>query len=253
MAGGVLFVGNGMSKRVTLLLIAALTASNLIVVNLALASVTTPSVPEFTVKFVDNSYDVPPTTTSSTDPYTNKTTITTVPGYHVENKMIEATIRNNLGASYYNFRYKPHYINEWSYYPFNPESFAGYNVYSDYALPADVAASASDYTVIPLTFLPKSIPDCGQVDVQVQALFGGYRQGSAASVFAPGGPTFDFYFTGTTSDWSETQTVTFGEVQSPTSSPAAPEQVNTTFVVVIAALVLGAALGLPFYFKKRRG
>lgn len=38
-----------------------------------------PSVPEFTVKLVDNSYDVPPTQT--TDPYTGTKTI---PGYHVK-------------------------------------------------------------------------------------------------------------------------------------------------------------------------
>ena len=70
------------------------------------SSIPKPSVPEFTLKYVDNSYDVPPKTTTSTDPYTNEITTTTIPGYHVENRTVEAVIKNNVGASYYNFRIK---------------------------------------------------------------------------------------------------------------------------------------------------
>ncbi|MCJ7763000.1 hypothetical protein MUP38_06065, partial [Candidatus Bathyarchaeota archaeon] len=74
-----------MSKRVALLFIVILTVSSLKVGNFALASITKPSVPEFTVKLADHSYDVPPSTTATTDPYTGKQTVTTQPGYHVEN------------------------------------------------------------------------------------------------------------------------------------------------------------------------
>ncbi|MCL2642216.1 MAG: hypothetical protein FWD52_01680 [Candidatus Bathyarchaeota archaeon] len=49
-----------------------------------------PSVPQFSIKFIDNSYDVPPTQT--TDPYTGVTT--TQPGYHVNNIITEVTIKN---------------------------------------------------------------------------------------------------------------------------------------------------------------
>ena len=115
-----------------------------------------------TLRYVDHSYDVPPKTTSTTDPYTNETTTTTIPGYHVENKTVEAVIKNNLGASYYNFRYKGHYAEDWSYYPFRPSS-NGYSLADSFFVPCK--ASDSGYTVIAMTFLPKSIPAGGQVDL----------------------------------------------------------------------------------------
>ena len=54
-------------------------------------------VPEFTVKLVDNSYDVP--TTHSIDPYTGQNI--TNPGYHVENKTIEVTVKNQPFTPFY--------------------------------------------------------------------------------------------------------------------------------------------------------
>jgi hypothetical protein len=50
-----------------------------------------PSVPEFTVRYVDLSYDVP--TTTSIDQYTGKTI--TNQGYHMENRTIQITIEIN--------------------------------------------------------------------------------------------------------------------------------------------------------------
>ena len=64
-----------MNKLTGLILILILTTSSLIVIHLAYAS--TSSVPEFTVQIVANTYDVPPTTTTTTDPYTGKETVTT--------------------------------------------------------------------------------------------------------------------------------------------------------------------------------
>jgi hypothetical protein len=119
----------------------------------------------------------------------------------VEKIEVEVVIENNLGASYYNFRYKGSYSEEWAYYPFDIPA-RGYNLYSFFSVP-NKANSTSDYTIIPLTFLPDSITEGGQVDFQVQALFGGFDS-SVASALIPMGPTYDFYFTGTTSGWSET-------------------------------------------------
>ena len=172
---------------------------------------------EFTLKQVDNSYNVAPTTTSTTDPYTNKTTTTTIPGYHVENKTIEAIITNSLGASYYNFRYKPHYIENWTYYPFNPDSVSGYNSYDSFSVPN--VASTSSYTVITLDFLP-SISERGEVDVQVQALIGSYNAIPYGHMIDLGAPTYDFIFQGTTSGWSNTQTITIGDSASASPSPS---------------------------------
>ena len=82
-----------MGERATLLLIIML-ASSLITVELAFAqSITKPSLPEFTVKLVEHSYDVP--TTYSIDKYTGENV--THSGYHVENKTIEVSIKNPFG------------------------------------------------------------------------------------------------------------------------------------------------------------
>lgn len=246
------------------LLLSALVAtmlSGIVKSSTDVSGVPNSSVPEFTLKYVDYSYDVPPKTTSTTDPYTNKTTTTTIPGYHVENKTIEATIKNNVGASYYNFRYKGHYSEEWSYYPSDPDSPSGYNHYDAYSVPCQ--ASTSDYTVISLYFLPESIPEGGQVDVQVQALFGNYDAVPYGHFVPLPAPTYDFYFNGTTSDWSNTQTITIGEGQTPTPSPATtPSPTNYTAAqlteqeiiigAAIVAAVIGAGLGLLIYLIKRK-
>jgi len=85
----------------------------------ALASIPKPSVPQFTVKLFDSSYDVPATTTI--DPYTGKTV--TPPAAHIEARTIEIAIENEPFTSfwiqkgganwsvsyYYNIRYKGHF------------------------------------------------------------------------------------------------------------------------------------------------
>ena len=237
-----------MSKTIVLMLFALLALSSLVMAG----SVSAQSVPEFTLKYVDYSYDVPSTTTSTTDPYTNETTTTTVPGYHVENKTVEATIKNNLGASYYNFRYKGHYEEEWSYYPSDPDSFGGYNHYDAYSVPCQ--ASTSDYTVISLYFLPESVPVGGEIDVQVQALFGDYRAVPYGHFFPLPAPTYDFYFEGTTSGWSETKTLTIEDVQTPTHSPS-PELIHSlepALILGIVAIVVVFAFGLVIGYRINR-
>jgi hypothetical protein len=208
-----------LSAFLTAILIAGLVLASAMRLGTAQASTDVDGVPEFTLRYVDNSYDVPPKTTTSTDPYTNEITTTTIPGYHVENRTVEAVIKNNVGASYYNFRYKGHFSEEWSYYPSDPDSVSGYNHYDSYSVPYQ--ASDSTYTVATLpSFLFESVPAGGKVDVQVQALFGNYRAEPYGHVIPLPAPTYDFYFEGTTSDWSSTQTITIGEGQAPTPAPA---------------------------------
>jgi hypothetical protein len=276
-----------MKKRVGLCMIAILAASSLILINLASASVTTPSVPEFTLRNVAYPYDVPATTTSTTDPYTGKVTTTTTPGYHVENKTIEAIIKNPPGASYYNFRYKGHFEEKWKYDPFNPDSGVGYFLGDYFGVPFQ--ASSSSITVLSLYFFQwLSIPENGTVDVQVQTLFGNFDAVPYGHVIDVGGPTYDFYFKGTTSDWSNTQTITIG-ANGRASSDTLPSQTNpqpdfsttptqnsttsatdqsgnqtsptldqptaqTSFygIVVVTITVLAAGFGLLVYVKKRR-
>jgi hypothetical protein len=181
-------------------------------------SIPKPYVPEFTLKYVDNSYDVPPI--YGIDQYTGKTVITKE-GYHVDGRMVEFTIKNQPFTSYndssgnniclyYNFRFKGHYGEEWSYYPFNPDgrSTIPYNGLSwgTGDLSPKFPASASDYTVVSVDFGPLfrgEVPTGCEVEFQVQALIG-HIDMEVTGLIAGNW----FVFTGETSDWSSTQAIT---------------------------------------------
>jgi len=84
-----------MKKSIASILILVLVASSIIMIqNASAQSIPKPSVPEFSVTIADHSYNIPEKTDSYTNPYTNKTSITTTPGHRVTNKSIEVSIKN---------------------------------------------------------------------------------------------------------------------------------------------------------------
>ena len=247
------------------------TSSSLIIVESVNAeSIPKPSVPEFTVKYVDESYDIAPTTTSTIEPYTGKTTTSTIPGYHVDKRIIQVTIRNNLNASFYNLRYKGSYVNDsWNYFPFNPDDVNGYSLHNTPAQSPPYPATISAYTVLKL-YLPSSVPNDGSVDIQLQGLFGSFRQvheGSLAAWMLGYNDTYNYYFTGQPGDWSNTQTLTISASSSsvtptpsstnsqlsmtPTWSPdiVSGDSTLILFSVAIAILVI-SVISLLLYVKK---
>ena len=223
-----------------------------------------PSVPEFTIKLVAYPYDIPPTTTTTTDQYTGEKTTITKPGYTVENKSIEITIKNQPFTPYtdesgyehnlyYNVRAKGHFGEDW-------ETF-----YSEYQASSSShpLQSSSEYTV--LSFLAK-YPDGAQIDFQVEAIVGHYYDPLV------GRPVIASYFLAVDekSDWSN-QTITIDEYQTqifstspspmPTSSPTTQttyrelQQTDQTEIIIgaiITVAVLGAGLGFLFYLIKRK-
>ena len=221
-------------------------------------SIPKPSVPEFSVKYVDNSYDVPPT--YGTDQYTGQTVIKQA-GYHVDNRSIELTIKNqpftpsndssgHIIGLYYNFRYKGNYTNDWTYYPedSNGQSVLHYNggLGNDEEMyPPIYSASNSDYKVIPLGLSllgppvgSQAIPNEANVDFQVQAMIGYFAINNYGYVI----------LTGKLSDWSNTQTVTIGETSNITSpTPAVPE-----FPILAILPFFVSVLLVAVYFKHRR-
>ena len=219
------------NKGVALLLITMLAVSSLILVESTSAqSIPKPSVPEFSLKVVSYPYDVAPTTT--TDPYTGKN-ITTSNGYHVENKSIEVTIKNqpftstldesgNYANLYYNVRFKGHYEDKWKYYPVDESN----SNYSTSAVPHN--ASQSDYTTINLglaTYQLNNVLAGGQIDVQVQAFIGFENR---VDFFFLGGESNYYTFSAfERSDWSSTQTIAIGQSDS-TATPNAPLSQNST-------------------------
>ena len=205
-----------------------------------LAPIPKPSVPEFTVELIDSSYDVP--TTYSIDPYTGENVTHT--GYHVECRTIEVTIKNQPFVSYYdtsrnwtinfyyNIRIKGHYSEGWT------ELYRASDGYP-------TMWSDSEYTVISfqgdysptsgMEFTSQTImtkfPSGGQVDFQVEAMIGYvHRTGEP--------PWFPWQFTGETSGWSETRTITI-DITPPTISIVSPE--NKTYTVSNVSLTFNVS------------
>jgi hypothetical protein len=91
----------------TLLFIAALTTSSLIVIKPASAqSITKPSVPQFTIEFVNHVFETP--TTYSINPYTGENI--TYPGEHREWQSLEIKIENQPFTPYSTYQDAP----EWN-------------------------------------------------------------------------------------------------------------------------------------------
>jgi len=185
-------------KLTTVLLIAILTAPNLLMVQSACAAVPKPSVPEFTVEPVGPSFDIPPTysfNSSSGLFYINE-------GYHVEFSSVKLVIKNqpftnqsNFAFLHYNVRIKPH--NSPDRY-WQELFFAGADGYP--------IQTSFDYTVIPLPvegskLLGTTIPTGAATDIQVEAMVGHIGRDNT-------GFPYPYVFIGETSGWSNTQTVT---------------------------------------------
>jgi hypothetical protein len=168
-------------------------------------STSKPSVPEFTLNYVDTSYDVPSSTTTTIDPYTGEKTVTTEPGYHVKEGTIEVIIKNQEFTPYsideraislfYYVSYKGHYTENWDYYP--PSSHGRHST-----VVTSIPQSNSDYTVVQFDAPPE-----GEMDFRVQAQVG-YYTSSTLAICVPGAPFTTYTFNGEVSGWSSTQTIT---------------------------------------------
>jgi len=239
-----------MSRSLALLLITVLVLSSLVMVGSVFAqSIPKPSVPEFTVNYVDHSYYVPPT--YGTAPYTGDN-ITIQGGYTVDNRSIEFTIKNqpftpyndangNLISLYYHVHAKGHYEKEWG----TPYKY--------------INSSDSEYTIASYTMGEHSINKIlmeitigDTLDFQVEAQVGYYTR-----VYTSLYQSY-YNFTGVSSGWSETQTLTIGESQTPTPSPATtPSPLPSPYEIPIIGvafivIVFAAGLGLLIYLIKRK-
>jgi hypothetical protein len=218
------------SNGVSLLFVVIFAVSSLMMAESAFAQ-SIPSVPEFiSAVLSDHSYDVPPT--YGIDQYTGKTVVKQE-GYHVDNKSVEFTIRNqpftpytdsngNHIGKYYNFRSKGVYGTEWSYYPFAPSGtttrrYGGFGNPNNVETPELLSASNSEFTTISVEqyyLVMGNISVGGQVEFQVQALVG-YMY---ADDYMLAGHVY--VFRGVTSDWSNSRIVTYGQAPNPTSTPS---------------------------------
>jgi hypothetical protein len=133
------------SKSFSLLIILILAVSIIIEIKPIFAqSLPKPSVPEFTLKYVDYSYDVPPV--YGTNPYKGNITVKET-GYRVCKEYIDVWVKNPSFQKYtddsnhkivlgYDVQWKGHYGNEWAN-----------ATYPEYLL-----SSGLEYTVISFAF-----------------------------------------------------------------------------------------------------
>jgi hypothetical protein len=215
-----------------------------------------PSVPEFTVTLEAHPYYVPPV--YEIDPYTGEN-VTIHQGYDVQNKSIVFTIKSipftpyndtdgNLIELYYHIRVKGHFEEDWTELD-------------------HINSSDSEYTIGSYAYgqnannnILREITTGDTVDFQVETQVGYYTRVYANLQF------YVYNFIGDSSGWSATQTLTIGEIQTPTSPPATtptptptpseePQQTEQIEPIVGAAIVVAviiAVLGLLIYLTKRK-
>jgi hypothetical protein len=176
-----------------------------------------PSVPQFTVKFIDDSYTVLPTKTF--DPYTGATS--TQPGYTVTEVRIEVTI-NNLPAGsyktsegyecnlYYRVGIKGRFAEDWGNF-----AIMYYGVADDYSAPF-VESSNGKHTIVSYSYSGSSaFPPGAQLDFRVQALYA-YEDPSTISHMAFIHEAL--LVEAISGDWSDIKTITINYKTLPSSS-----------------------------------
>ena len=204
--------------------------SSLIIVESAIAqSIPTPSLPEFSVRYVDNSYYVS-TPTTITDQYGNSRV---VQGY-IDNKTVEFSIKNQAFTPYtitynasdpyntgqtvnlmYNIRMKSHLENNWTYIT---------HLSDGYLKQSNSNVTTASYQLEYL--FPSSIPYGAAVDFQVQSLIGYVHRYPVINSWT---------FNGTESDWSNTQTITIPN-NSTSPTPTVPEFPAIAIVPLLLSL-----------------
>ena len=259
-------------KILSFALILVLAASSPIFIQSTIAA-SKPSVPEFTIRFVNATIPTP-----TIDPYTGESRTILTGNYSIEVKINNQAAGSLNSQIYYNIRIKPHYDQSWAelYGLWNQTSKAnsdGTFTYAQYISHYTPAQSKSSYTTINLeaqitdvygktgtyfhipSYSANSgfIPEGGEVDFQVQTLVGHTAQVWVCDhpiVMPSLGHYEDAVAFDTASDWSSTQTITLGSrsAASETSTPNAPSsssnspttdsgnnwKVNNLVIVVVA-------------------
>jgi hypothetical protein len=244
-----------------------------------------PYVPHFTLRYVNNSYDIPPV--YGTDPYTGKTVLTQE-GYHIQNASVEVIIRNQPYNLVVNENGSPTYLcymiatkgyyEAWLTYTRvgQPVNLTSYTYFPD---SYHMSTQNSEFTVITFglggnngtdsSVKLGNVTDGGTVDFRGQAI-PGYSTRYNDPLIQIGIPTdrdyepHHYVFIGQESDWSNTQTITLGETSEATPiptylplqtvtaqetpAPSVPEFSTVTIPILLlaAASTIGAIL-----FRKR--
>jgi hypothetical protein len=248
------------SKGFSLLLVVILAVSSLIMVETVSAqSIPKPSIPEFTLRFVNSSYLIPETPYYQTDPYTGKQKYMGMQGgYLFKNYTIEISVKSQSFPStindtalqlYYNIRAKGLYEQGWS----NLNLLSDDQVDRNYLPPQQ----NSEYTKISIPANTYTIG--GTVELEVRAILGGVF--SSSIEYNP----FPFptsYFGYEASDWSGAQSITISSnsvsnftpnpTSSPTNTPSTPTPTVPEFPLLVILPFFVSLLLVAVYLKHRR-
>jgi hypothetical protein len=206
----------------------------------------TPSVPQFTVQLVGPPYTVP--TTYSLNQSSGQ--IVAQIGYTNEYSNIVVTIENQAYTSNYNIQIKNHnQTDNWGDL-YTTEGGGTYPMQSP----------DSNYTSISITIWELGLAG-RQIDIQVQAMYGYVYNANPFSINA------NYTFSGETSAWSPTQTVTIpaNVPLSPTPAPSSSTQTPTSksvssafyaslllIALVVIAFLLAIIIFLLLYMRKQK-
>jgi hypothetical protein len=247
-----------MSKLATQLLIAILVLSSLVMCGSARAdaqTIPTPSVPEFTVRLVNNSCATQPTTTATIDPYTGKQSNVTIPSQYVKDEYIEVQIKNQAFTLYtINYHNIDNRTVNLYFHVVSKGSFSeDWSVVDDST--TQIENYTSQYTTIKL-YTQQNIPSPAQLDFKAQAIIG-YLVNQfepEEPVPPPNFPRINFVINGTTSDWSKPQTLTIPvPTPSPNPNPSPePTPIEPALIIGVAVIVAVFAFGLILLYRIKR-
>lgn len=249
-------------ENFVLFLIVLLVVSSPIMAKTALAQTTpAPSVPQFTLKFVNASYNV-----TTTNPYTGVNTTA-----QVDNSSLSVTIKNqafDYGDNYhlfYDVRIKPHFSENWTELSPTMPLFSGSNLtlaqYISDIYYSNNSHPESDSTYTTLSISASGYPSGGQIDFQVATEVGinstFYSIHTIGSVPIGAGQTEPAIAYVTTSDWSNTQTITtpassISAAATPALSPASAAPEFPTWTIPIILVLMAVAFFMLFNIRKRK-
>jgi hypothetical protein len=227
-----------MGSTVSLLFVIILAASSLIMVESAFAqSISRRPVPEFTLGVTYFSY------------MPNTVVIT------IDNQPFVSSINGNAYQLYFNIRQKEHSEDIWKERTWTLEG------------PGSLVPQTNNSRYTTVSISSSAYPDNAQIDIQIQAMLGGYLTSKSASgsPFVPDFTSFGIP-ADSMSDWSNTQTITLSNLVSPspiiTYTPTPPNSLNTFFseniwltiiaTVATVALILAVVSLLLLRRQKRK-
>jgi len=214
----------------------------LYIVSTPVQAVSNLYIPQFSVKLVDHSYDLPSNTTTTVDPYIGKETTTTYPGYHVIDRTIEVTIKNQLFTPYTTAN--NHSIN--LYYVIEIQ-----NLVDDHLSSFERIQSNSEYTVE--RFSVNHLTDDTQMFFRVKAKIGyWYDLNEGQMISSEYGIEDPRFFMQEQSDWSSVQTFVLPKVslsaesssQTTDLSTNQPQHINSNQTLLTNILSTSFPLGL---------